>query len=87
MAAFEVMVANPAVRNLVREGKTNQLRNVLVTGQRTACRRWRCRSTARRDGLVDYDEALAVSLYPKELVKPTPVSAVMPGQAKHAASA
>src|SRR3954467_2276240 len=32
-AAYEVMVATSAVRNLVREGKTNQLRNVLVTGQ------------------------------------------------------
>ena len=31
-AAFEVMVATPAVRNLIKEGKTNQLRNVVVTG-------------------------------------------------------
>jgi twitching motility protein PilT len=32
VAAFEVMVATPAVRNLIKEGKTNQLRNVVQTG-------------------------------------------------------
>ena len=32
IAAFEVMVATPAVRNLIKEGKTNQLRNVVATG-------------------------------------------------------
>jgi twitching motility protein PilT len=32
VAAFEVMVATPAVRNLIKEGKTNQLRNVVATG-------------------------------------------------------
>jgi twitching motility protein PilT len=33
--ATEVLVASPAIRNLVREGKTEQLRNVMLTGQRT----------------------------------------------------
>jgi twitching motility protein PilT len=32
VAAFEVMVANPAVRNLIRDGKSMQLRNVVATG-------------------------------------------------------
>ena len=32
VAAVEVMVATPAVRNLVKDGKTNQLRNVVQTG-------------------------------------------------------
>ena len=32
VAAFEVMIATPAVRNLIKEGKTNQLRNVIQTG-------------------------------------------------------
>lgn len=32
VAAFEIMVATPAVRNLIRDGKTNQLRNVVQTG-------------------------------------------------------
>ncbi|MDX6251673.1 MAG: twitching motility protein PilT, partial [Kribbellaceae bacterium] len=33
VAAFEVMVANSGVRNLIKEGKTHQLRNALVTGR------------------------------------------------------
>jgi twitching motility protein PilT len=33
VAAFEVLMATNAVRNLVREGKTRQLRNMMVTGQ------------------------------------------------------
>jgi len=32
VAAFEIMIATPAVRNLIKEGKTNQLRNVIQTG-------------------------------------------------------
>jgi twitching motility protein PilT len=31
VAAFEVMVVTPAVRNLIKDGKTNQLRNVVQT--------------------------------------------------------
>lgn len=45
-AAYEVLVATPAVRNLIKEGKTHQLRNALVTGSKdgmitleSACRR------------------------------------------------
>jgi twitching motility protein PilT len=33
VAAYEVLLANPAVRNLIREGKTRQIRNVLTTNQ------------------------------------------------------
>jgi len=74
VAAYEVMVANSAVRNLVREGKTNQLRNVLVTGQQDGMQTLEMSLSALvRDGLVSYDEALAVSLYPKELAKPAPM--------------
>ena len=32
VAAFEIMLVTPAVRNLIKEGKTNQLRNVITTG-------------------------------------------------------
>ena len=32
MAAFEVMHANSAVRNLIREGKTHQLGSVMQSG-------------------------------------------------------
>ena len=34
VAAFEILIANNAVRSLVREGKTHQIRNVLAAGPR-----------------------------------------------------
>lgn len=74
VAAYEVMVANSAVRNLVREGKTNQLRNVLVTGQADGMQTLEMSlNHLVAEGVVSYDEALATSLYPKELHKPAPV--------------
>ncbi len=47
-AAFEVVYANPTVRNLIREGKSNQIPGVMQTG--------------RRQGMVTMDEAIG-SLY------------------------
>ena len=77
VAAFEVMMATPAVRNLVREGKTNQLRNVLLTGQNDGMQTLEMSlSSLVHDGVIAYDEALSVSLYPKEIAKPSAV--VMP---------
>ena len=68
VAAFEVMQATGAVRNLIREGKTNQLRNVLLTGQHDGMQTLEMSLTALvRDGVISYDEALAVSLHPKEI--------------------
>lgn len=73
LAAYEVLVANSAVRNLIREGKTNQLRNQLVTGQSEGMQTLEMSLTHLIDsGKVSHDEALAVSLFPKELPKPSP---------------
>src|SRR3954463_14750594 len=77
VAAFEVMVANSAVRNLVREGKTNQLRNVLVTGQSEGMQTLEMSlNTLVSQDKISYDEALATSLYPKEIARPAPVAPV-----------
>lgn len=35
VGAFEIMTATPAVRNLIREGKTHQLQNVIQTGMKS----------------------------------------------------
>jgi twitching motility protein PilT len=34
LAAIEIMMANPAIRNLIREGKTPQINNVIMTSAR-----------------------------------------------------
>jgi twitching motility protein PilT len=45
IAAFETMVATPAVRNLIREGKTFQLGSIIQIGA--------------KEGMVDLDQSLA----------------------------
>jgi twitching motility protein PilT len=34
VAALEIMIANPAVRNLIREGKTYQIPSMIQTGKK-----------------------------------------------------
>ena len=38
VAAQEILVANTAVRNLIREGKTHQVNNVITTGRKEGMR-------------------------------------------------
>ncbi|MBV9292602.1 MAG: type IV pilus twitching motility protein PilT [Frankiales bacterium] len=91
VAAYEVMTANSAVRNLIREGKTNQLRNVLVTSQQDGMQTLEMSlSQLVADGSISYDEAVSVSLFPKEIAKPAPIVIPEPQQAatgRHARTA
>lgn len=81
VAAFEVLVATNAVRNLIKEGKTRQIRNVVLTGQRQGMMTLEMSLSALvRDGLVSYEEAVAHSLYPDEVEKPLPVAPAPPGR-------
>jgi twitching motility protein PilT len=74
VAAFEVLVANSAVRNLVKEGKTNQLRNVVSTHQSEGMNTLESALTELvADGTIDLEHARLVSLYPKEVEAPEPV--------------
>ena len=71
VAAFEVLVANSAVRNLVKEGKTNQLRNVVSTHQSEGMQTLEKSLTQLvASGQVDIDQARLVSLYPKDVEAP-----------------
>ncbi|CRK55000.1 Twitching motility protein PilT [Alloactinosynnema sp. L-07] len=68
VAAFEVLVANSAIRNLVKEGKTNQLRNSLVTGRREGMVTFeQSLSLLVQSGQITVDDAAARSLYPHEI--------------------
>ena len=70
VAAFEVLVATHATRSLIRDGKSNQLRNVLLTGQEDGMQTLEMAlSDLVTRGVVSYEEALNRSLYPKELAK------------------
>lgn len=60
VAAVEVLVATPAVRNLVREGKTHQLPAVIQTSVKTGMQTMDAAlRNLWRGGIVAYDEALA----------------------------
>jgi twitching motility protein PilT len=74
-AAFEVLVATYAIRNIVRDGRTNQLRNAVVTGAQEGMQTLETSlSKLVSDGYVTYEEALAHTLYPNEVTRPGPVA-------------
>ncbi len=53
VAAFEVMLGTPAIRNVVREGKTHQIASIM--------------QTQAREGMITMDKAL-LSLYQRRLI-------------------
>ncbi len=76
IAAYEVLVATSPVRGLIKEGKSHQLRNTLITGQRDGMVTFeQSLSALVQRNLISYDDALARSLYPKDIlpVQRTPV--------------
>jgi twitching motility protein PilT len=77
VAAFEVMMGNQAVRNLVREGKTKQLRNVISTCQAEGMRTLETSlNELVRDDIIDIETARGASMYPRELDTPPVLKAV-----------
>jgi twitching motility protein PilT len=67
-AAFEVLVANPAVRTLVRENKPGQLRNVVATSASQGMQTLESSLSALvAAGLVDHAAAVARSVHPAEV--------------------
>ena len=68
VAGYEVMVANEGIRNLVREGKSRQMRNMIATGTADGMQ------TIEMDlarlvaaGLITMEVAMESSAYPKEV--------------------
>ncbi len=68
VASYEVMIANEAIKNLVREGKSRQMRNMIATGAGEGMQ------TIEMDlarlvaaGLITMETAMASSQYPKEV--------------------
>jgi twitching motility protein PilT len=71
VAAYEVLTATSAVRNLVKEGKTNQLRNVVSTHTNDGMQTLeKALSDLVAAGTVDFEAARLVSLFPKEIEPP-----------------
>lgn len=69
VAAYEVLIATDAVRNLLREGKSRQLRNVMVSSQGDGMQTLEM-DLARlvASGQIDLETAMGASMYPKEVM-------------------
>jgi twitching motility protein PilT len=68
VAAFEILIANNPVRNLIREGKSNQLMNVMTTNQQEGmCTLENSLADLIQGQLITYEDALELSSHPKEL--------------------
>ena len=69
VAAYEILMGTEPVRNLLREGKTRQLRNVMISGQQDGMQTIEM-DLARlvASGIVSFDTAAEISAYPKEIM-------------------
>jgi twitching motility protein PilT len=77
VAAYEVLLANNAVRNLVLEGKTRQLRNVMTTAQIEGMQTLEMSMSALLlQGTITYEDAVQRSTVPKEIAVPLPAPAL-----------
>jgi twitching motility protein PilT len=70
VAALEILVVTPAVRNLIREGKTHQLVSILQTGAKSGMQAMdmSLRDLYRR-GLISYEEAQSRAIDPETFIK------------------
>jgi twitching motility protein PilT len=82
VAAFEVLMATFAVRNIVRDGRTNQLRNIISTSSNQGMITLEASlSHLVALGLISYEEAVTHTLFPNQVTRPpgaAPLAAVQP---------
>src|SRR5574340_637341 len=80
VAALEVMVASPAIRNLIREGKAHQITSIIQTSAHLGMQTMdQCLRDYYHRGLITYEEAMARAMNPDE-VKKMPFSRGEEGQ-------
>ena len=76
VAAFEILLANHAVRNLIKEGKSNHIRNVVLTAQREGMQTLEVAlSELIAHGVMDAEIGRLRSMYPSEIKVPVAVAA------------
>jgi twitching motility protein PilT len=74
VAAVEIMVGTPAIKNLIREGKSRQIRNTVATSQRDGMRTLEaCLDGLVAEGVIAYEDAIAKCMYPHEIENPNKV--------------
>ena len=71
VSAYEVLIANNAVRNLVREGKTRQIRNVIATGQQDGMMTLEASlNKLVASGTIRHEDATQRAIFPLEIERP-----------------
>lgn len=80
IASFEIMAANPAIRAVIREGKTHMIYNLIQSGadEGMIVLDQYLAELVRKD-LVEYEHALAKSSYPGEFARRCGMSATTDG--------
>ncbi len=69
-AVSEILIANPAVRNLIREGKTHQIDNVIRTSADVGMVSLeRSLVNLIREGVISIQRAQEYSVYPEEILR------------------
>ncbi|WP_328314358.1 type IV pilus twitching motility protein PilT [Streptomyces sp. NBC_00442] len=69
--AFEVLVGTSAIRNLIREGKTRQIRNMISTGHRDGMQTLESSINALvAAGTITYEEAVLSTAHPEDIQRP-----------------
>jgi len=70
IAAIEIMIASPAVRNLIREAKAHQLTSIIQTSAHLGMQTMdQCLRDYYQRGLITYEDALARAMNVEELKK------------------
>jgi twitching motility protein PilT len=70
VAVIEVMIASPAIRNLIREGKAHQMTSMIQTSAHLGMQTMdQCLRDYYQRGLITYEEALARAMNVDELKK------------------
>jgi twitching motility protein PilT len=70
VAALEIMIASPAIRNLVREGKAHQITSIIQTSAHLGMQTMdQCLRDYYHRGLITYEESMARAMNPDELKK------------------
>ena len=68
MVGTEILFASPAVRNCVKEGKTNQIKTLIQTGAASGMHTMeQCLADKVNDGLLPVDVAMSYAYDPKDL--------------------
>jgi len=70
VAALEVMIASPAIRNLIREAKAHQITSIIQTSAHLGMQTMdQCLRDYYHRGLITYEEAMTRAMNPDELKK------------------